>query len=34
VDNKQSYLQLKSGDIKGETESTTATAQDQAIGTN
>ena len=31
---KQSYGWLKSGDIKGETESTIVTAQDQAISTN
>ena len=31
---EQSYRWLKSGDIKGETESTIVAAQDQAIGTN
>jgi hypothetical protein len=34
VDKEQSYQWLKFGDIKGETESTIATAQDQAISTN
>ena len=34
VDTEQSYLWLKSGDIKGETESTIVAAQDQAISTN
>ena len=34
VDIEQSYRWLKSGDIKGETESTVVAAQDQAIGTN
>ena len=34
VDIEQSYHWLKSGDIKGETESTIVTAQDQAISTN
>jgi len=34
VDTEQSYRWLKSGDIKGETESTIVTAQDQAISTN
>ena len=34
VDIEQSYRWLKSGDIKGETESTTVAAQDQAISTN
>jgi len=34
VDIEQSYRWLKSGDIKGETESTTVVAQDQAISTN
>jgi len=34
VDIEQSYSWLKSGDIKGETESTIVAAQDQAIGTN
>ena len=34
VDIEQSYCWLKSGDIKGETESTIVTAQDQAISTN
>ena len=34
VDIKQSYCWLKSGDIKGETESTIVAAQDQAISTN
>ena len=34
VDNEQSYHWLKSGDIKGETESTVVAAQDQAISTN
>ena len=34
VDIKQSYRWLKSGDIKGETESTIVAAQDQAISTN
>ena len=31
VDNEQSYQWLKFGDIKGETESKTVAAQDQAI---
>jgi len=34
VDIEQSYCWLKSGDIKGETESTIVVAQDQAISTN
>jgi uncharacterized membrane protein YhiD involved in acid resistance len=34
VDIVQSYRWLKSGDIKGETESTIVAAQDQAISTN
>jgi hypothetical protein len=34
VDIEQSYHWLKSGDIKGETESTMVAAQDQAISTN
>ena len=34
VDFEQSYHWLKSGDIKGETESTLVAAQDQAISTN
>jgi len=34
VDIEQSYRWLKSGDIKGETESKTVVAQDQAINTN
>ena len=34
MDTEQSYRWLKSGDIKGETESTIMTAQDQAISTN
>ena len=34
VDTEQSYRWLKSGDIKGETESTIMAAQDQAISTN
>jgi len=34
VDIAESYCWLKSGDIKGETESTTLAAQDQAISTN
>jgi hypothetical protein len=34
VDTEQSYCWLKSGDIKGETESTIVAAQDQAISTN
>jgi hypothetical protein len=34
VDNEQSYRWLKSGDIKGETESIIVAAQDQAINTN
>ena len=34
VDIEQSYRWLKSGDIKGETESTKVAAQDQAISTN
>jgi hypothetical protein len=33
VDNEQSYRWVKSGDIKGETESTIVAALDQAIGT-
>ena len=33
VDTEQSYWWLKSGDIKGETESTIVAAQDQAIST-
>jgi len=33
VDIEQSYRWLKSGDIKGETESTVVAAQDQAIST-
>jgi hypothetical protein len=33
VDNKQSYRWLKSGDIKGETESTTVAAENQTINT-
>ena len=33
VDIEQSYRWLKSGDIKGETESTIVAAQDQAIST-
>jgi len=32
-DIEQSYCWLKSGDIKGETESTIVAAQDQAIST-
>jgi predicted restriction endonuclease len=31
---EQSYRWLKFGDIKGETESTIVTAQDQAVSTN
>jgi len=31
VDNEQSYRRLKSGDIKGETDSTILAAKDQAI---
>ena len=34
VDIEQSYRWLKSGDIKGETESTILTAQDKAISKN
>jgi len=34
VDIEQSYRWLKSGDIKGETESKIVAIQDQAIGTN
>ena len=34
VDIEQSYHWLKSGDIKGETESTLVAAQAQAISTN
>jgi hypothetical protein len=34
VDKEQSYWQLKFGDIRGITESTTVSAQDQAISTN
>ena len=34
VDVEQSYRWLKSGDVKGETESTIVAAQDQAISTN
>jgi hypothetical protein len=34
VDEEQSYLWLKFGDIKGETESTIVAAQDHAISTN
>ena len=34
VDIEQSYRWLKSGDIKGKTESTKVAAQDQAISTN
>ena len=34
VDTEQSYCWLKSGDIKGKTESTIMAAQDQAISTN
>jgi len=34
VDIEQSYRWLKSGDIKGETESTIVATQDQAINTN
>jgi len=34
VDIEQSYRRLKSGDIKGETESTVVSAQDQTISTN
>ena len=34
VDIEQSYRWLKSGDIKGETESKIVAAQDQAISTN
>ena len=34
MDIEQSYRWLKSGDIKGETESTVVAAQDQEISTN
>jgi hypothetical protein len=34
VDKEQSYRWLKFGDIKGETESTIVTTQDQAVSTN
>ena len=34
VDTEQSYRWLKSGDIKGEAESTIVAAQHQAISTN
>jgi len=34
VDIEQSYRWLKSEDIKGETESTIVTAEDEAISTN
>jgi hypothetical protein len=34
VDNKQSYRWLKFGNIKGESESTVAAAQDQELSTN
>jgi len=34
VNTEQSYRWLKSGDIKGETQSTIAEAQDQAISRN
>ena len=34
VDTEQSYRRLKSGNIKGETESTIVSVQDQAISTN
>jgi len=34
VDTEESYRWLKSGDIKGETESKIVAAQDQAISTN
>ena len=34
VDIEQSYRRLKSGDIKGESESTIVAAQDQEISTN
>jgi NADH:ubiquinone oxidoreductase subunit F (NADH-binding) len=34
VDIEQSYRRLKSGDVKGETESTIVAVQDQAISTN
>ena len=34
MDIEQSYRWLKSGDVKGETESTIVAAQDQAISTN
>ena len=34
VDIEQTYRWIKSGDIKGQTESTTVAAQDQAISTN
>jgi hypothetical protein len=34
LDDEQTYRWIKSGDIKGETESAVLTAQDQAICTN
>jgi len=34
VDIEQSYRWLKSGDIKGETESTKVAAEDKAVSTN
>ena len=34
MDIEQSYRRLKSGEIKGETESTIVAAQDQEISTN
>ena len=34
MDIEQSYRRLKSGDIKGETESTIVSAQEKAISTN
>ena len=34
VDNERSYQWLKSGDIKGETESTIVATQDKAMSTN
>jgi hypothetical protein len=34
ADNEKSYRWLKFGDIKGETESTIMTSQDQAASTN